>query len=211
MGSVGNPVYISETRNLYQYCLDLLPLEDTDGFDLIQDRGGERKLYEACRVKGFELRTMREESLKLKLEICGERSPVVYPYTETFARERGERFNGDCVTYKINGQEHKNIYGITLVSKKEGGTKTEMWIKRVKEKGEDIPGIIEEMTVTAQLLRDTYEYGYYGRFRITVKRLVRISDETAIDTDGAVIGPVRFYVAGTVTTEVFTSCGETIA
>jgi hypothetical protein len=39
MGAAGNPVYISETRNLYQYRLSLLPMEDTDCFDLIQDRG----------------------------------------------------------------------------------------------------------------------------------------------------------------------------
>src|SRR5215469_5056490 len=80
-GSAGKPVFISETRNLYQYRLNLLPVEDTEHFDLIQDRGngangiGLRKLFEACKVNGFELRIMREENIKLKMEICGERSP----------------------------------------------------------------------------------------------------------------------------------------
>jgi hypothetical protein len=211
MGAAGSPVYISETRNLYRYSLDLLPMEDTEHFDLIQDRGGERLVYEDCRVKGFELRVMREESLKLKLEICGERSPAAYLYTDTFERESGERFSGDCVTYRINDKEYKNIYGLTLATRKEGGTKTELWIKRVKEQGNDIPENIEELIFTAQLLRTQYENRYFGIFRITIKRLVLVCDETEVNTSGAVISPLRYYVAGTVSTEVFTSSDGGIA
>ena len=227
MGAAGNPVYISETRNLYQYQIDLLPTEDTEHFDLIQDRGasnneqltnnkegikrsGERKLFEGCRVISFELRIMRGEAIKLKLDICGERNPVIYPYADIFDKEQGERFSGDCVAYTINGSEYKNIYGITLTSKKIGGTKTELWIKRVKEQGPDIPDNIEEIVITAQLLRDRYENRFYGTFRITIKKLVFISDETEINASGAVMGPVRYYVAGTVSTEVFSSTGEII-
>ena len=208
MGSVGKPIFVSETRNLYKCELNLLPLEDTECFDLVQDRRGmsnERRLYEGCRVESFELRIMRGETIKLKLDICGDCPPRVYPYTDTFVRESGERFSGDFTSYWINGQEYKNIYGVTLVSRKEGGTKTELWIKRVLQPSFDIPEIIEELTITAQLLRDVYEFRRYGTFRITIKRLVLTSDETAIDTDGAVIGPLRYYVAGTVSTEVFES------
>jgi len=211
MGSAGLPVFVSETRNLYQYRLSLLPMEDSDCFDLVQDRGNERKLFEACRVQGFELRVMREEALKLKLDIYGERSPAIYPYTDIFKHERGERFNGNNVAYRINDKDYKNIYGVTLASKKEGGTKTELWIKRVLQPGLDVPEIIEEMTITAQLLRDVYEFRRYGMFRITIKRLVLTADETVIDTDDAVIGPLRYYVAGTVTTEVFISGSEAMA
>jgi hypothetical protein len=212
MGFSGNPVYISETRNLYKYELTLLPMEDTDCFALIQDRtsnneqlemSNKRLLYESCRVKEFELRIMRRETIKLKLDICGECAPRIYPYADTFEREQGERFNGDYVHYKINGQEYTNIYGITLVSKKEGGTKTELWIKRVLEQGSDLPGVIEEMIINAQLLRDKYEYRYYGTFRITLKRLVLVSDEINIDSAGAVMGPVRYFVAGNVNAEAF--------
>ena len=215
MGSAGHPVFVSETRNLYQYHLELLPMEDTDCFDVIQDRGsnnkdfGVRKLYEYCRVKGFELRILRGEAVKLKLDITSGCPPVVYQYTDTFERETGERFKSDFTKYHINGQEYTNIYGITLMSKKEGGTKTEILIKRAKEQGPDIPGIIEEMTITAQLLRDKYEYRYFGMFRITIKRLVLISDETNVNTADTVIGPVRYYIAGKVTTEVFSS-GEQV-
>src|SRR5215469_2078820 len=95
MGATENPVYVSETRNLYKHNLDLLPMEDTEVFDLVQDRGGERKLYEGCRVQGFELRIMREEAIKLKLEICGERPQRIYPYQDTFIKEQEERFSGD--------------------------------------------------------------------------------------------------------------------
>jgi hypothetical protein len=189
-------------------------LEDTSLFDLIQDRGavangiGARKLFEGCRVKGFELRIIRGEAVKLKLDIAGEFAPAIYPYTDTFKREHGERFSGDCAAYRINGKEYKNIYGVTLASVKEGGTKTELWVRRVLENGLDIPDIIEDFTITTRLLRDTYEARHYGTFTITLKRLVMVSDETDVDCSGAVIGPVRFHVSGTVTTEIFTS-GET--
>ena len=170
MGSAGMPVFVSETRNIYQYRLNLLPMEDTDCFDLIQDRQGkrrtygaekvkeksERRLFESCRVKGFELRIVREEAIKLKLEIQGGYPAVVYPYSEAFVTETGERFSGDGVKYHINGKEYDNIYGLTLSTIKDCGTKTEIWIKRVLNNGADIPEIIDELTITAQLLRDKY-------------------------------------------------------
>jgi hypothetical protein len=210
MGSSGLPLYVSETRNLYLYKLNLLPMEDSTRFDLVQDRGGSRKLYDGCAVTGFELRIIRGEVVKLKLDISGERQAAVYPYQDMAPTERGERFMGDKVTYRINGTEYTNIYGLTLAAKKEGGTKTELWIKRSLEQGGDLPQFIEELTVTAQLLREKYEYRHYGMFRITLKRLVLTADETAVDTADAVIGPLRYYVAGTVNAEVFTNSGEHI-
>jgi hypothetical protein len=208
MGSAGLPVYVSETRNMYRYKLNLLPAEDSTRFDLIQDRGGERRIFEGCRVNGFELRIVREQAVKLKLDIRGERPPATYPYQEIASTERGERFNGDFVIYRINGMEYKNIYGLTILAKKEGGTKTDLWIKRVLEQGPDLPEIIEELTITAQLIREKYEYRHYGMFRITLKRLVLMADETTVDCADAVIGPLRYYVAGTVIAEVFSNSGE---
>jgi len=205
MGAAGKPLFVSETRNLYRYNLDLLPMEDTECFDLIQNRGTERRLYEDCRVQGFELRILREEAIKLRLDICSERSPVAYPYTDSFERASGERFSGDCVKYQINGKEFTNIYGVTLLCKKEGGTKTELWIKRSFDTDFELPSIIEEITITAQLLRDKYECRRFGIFRITLKRLVALSDETSVNTADTVIGPLRYYVAGSVNTEVFES------
>jgi hypothetical protein len=206
MGSAGKPVYVSDTRDIYTYNLDLLPMESTDCFDFIQKRDGERLLLEACRVKGFELRVMRDEFIKLKLDVCGERPPVVYPYTDTFESEIGPYFHGDSVTYRINDKEYKNIYGITLVSKKVGGTKTEIWIKRALDDVSTLPTIIDEIVINAMLLG-----GFrYGLFRITLKRLVLVSDETEVNAVDTVIGPVRYYVAGGVKAEVFTSGGEVI-
>jgi len=89
MGSVGKASFVSETRELYHYQLKLLPLEDTERFDLIQDRGGERRVFEGCGIKGFELRCLRGEAVKLRLDICGEYPPRVYPYTDTVIREGG--------------------------------------------------------------------------------------------------------------------------
>jgi len=210
MGGADNPVFVSETRNLYLYRFDLIPTEDTKHFELIQDRKSERRLFEGCRVQGFELRVMRDEAIKLKLDIVGEYPARTYPYTDKFEREKGERFKGDCVTYKINGQENKNIYGITLVSKKQGGTKNIILIKREKNRGLDIPEVIEEMTITVQLLRDKHEYKYYGIFRITLKKLVLVSDETEINSADTVIGPLRYYISGSASTDIFNPTGELI-
>jgi hypothetical protein len=77
----GLPLFVSETRNLYLYQLNLLPMEDSTRFDLVQKRGGSRKLYESCAVTAFELRINRKEAVKLKLDISGEQPPVIYPYT----------------------------------------------------------------------------------------------------------------------------------
>jgi hypothetical protein len=209
-GCAGLPLYVSETRNLYLYRLNLLPAEDGCRFDLIQERGGSRTLYEGCAVIGFELRYNRGETVHLKLDVKGERPPAIYPYTDPLPGESGERFNGDYVTYRINGTEYRNIYGLTLSAKKEGGTRTELRIKRSLEQGGDLPEIIEELTITAQLLRDKYEYRYYGMFRITLTRLVLVSDETVIDRADGVIGPLRYYVAGMVNAEAFTNSGETL-
>ena len=222
IGAAVMPVFVSETRSIYRYSLNLLPMEDTEHFDLVQDRNGinnneqlkmnsERRLYEGCKVKGFELRIEREKAIKLKLDITSEQAPVIYPYQDVFPREKGELFNGNCVKYRINGKEYTNIYGLTLSAKKEGGTRTELWIKRVLEIGHDIPEIIDELTITAQLLRDKYEYQHYGIFIITVKRLVLTADETTVNSADTVVGPLRYYVAGTVSADVFTSDGGNIA
>ena len=223
MGSAGVSVFVSETRDLYKCQLHLLPLEDADQFDLIQDRqiknaeltmNNERRLFEGCKVKSFELRIIRGEAVKLKLDITSERPAVTYPYVDMSQSQTSEmsgtvigneRFNGDGVAYQINGKEYTNIYGVTLSSKKEGCTKTELWIKRALDTGSDIPHIIDEMIITAQLLRDTYEYRQYGTFRIILKKLVLISDETNVNSSDTVIGLLRYYVAGNISTDVFTS------
>ena len=212
LGLAGHLEFVSGTRNLYRYCIAMLPVEDTECFDLIQDRTGnrERRLFEGCGVSGFELRIMRDEVIKLKLDIRGERGPVAYPYTDTFTPEKGERFSGENVTYRINGKDYRNIYGLTLATRKEGGTKTEVWIRRCLEKEPDIPETIDELIITARLLRDKYEARHFGEFRVTVTRLVLTSDETNVNSGDTVIGPLRYYAAGAVGAEVFSSGGEAL-
>jgi hypothetical protein len=173
----------------------------------LQKRENGKWLYEGCGVKGFELRIMREETIKLKLDIAGERPPVTYSYNEMVDMETGERFNGNGVTYKINGKEYKSIYGITLTAKKDEGTKTEIWIKRTLEQGNDLPHLIDELTITAQLYREKYEYRNFGMFRLSLSHVVLNTDETVINSADAVVGPLRYYVAGKTMAEVF-SFGE---
>jgi hypothetical protein len=210
LGSVGLPLYVSETRSLYLYKLNLLPAEGGVRFGVAQERGNARKLYEGCAVAGFELRIVRDEAIQLKLDIRGEQSPAISPYMGQAKTEGGERFMGNGVSYRINGTEYSNIYGLTIATKKEGGTKTELWVKRVLEQGPDLPELIDDLTVTAQLLRGHYEYRHYGMFRFRLSRLVLKSDETVVDCADGVIGPLRYYCAGTMEAEVFTTSGETL-
>ena len=207
LGCAGAPLFVSETRNLYRRHLSLLPYEDGPRFDLIQKRGNGKWLYECCGVKGFELRIQREETIKLKLDIAGERPPVNYAYNEMAETEVRELFYGNNVSYRINGKEYKNIYGITLSAKKDEGIKQELWIKRVLQNEPDIPHLIDCLSITAQLYREKYEYRNFGMFRISFTNVVLSSEETEINASDAVVGPIRYYVAGITQAEVF-SVGE---
>jgi hypothetical protein len=149
---------------------------------------------------------MRDEYIKLKLDVFGEFPAVVLTQSQPSKMNgtvKGTHFLGENVKYQINGEECKNIYGITLVSKKEGGTKTEIWVKRALN-GNELPAVVEELLITAQLANTAF-----GLFRISLRRLVLVSDETEVNTADTVIGPIRYYVAGGVNAAVFTS-GEVI-
>jgi hypothetical protein len=203
LGEAGIPVFVSETRNLYRHELHLVPLEDGKRFELRQERGENGKRYDSCGVEGFELRIVKNEAIKLRLDVSGEHGPEIYPVTEKTEFAIGERFKEDGVRYSVNGHELRGIYGLTISVKKTPGVKMEVWIHRVLEGYADIPSAIEKLEVTAQLYRDSYELGRFGLFRLSLTRLVLMSDETAIDAADAVIGPLRYYCAGEFSAEIY--------
>jgi len=209
-GAAGRPYFVSETRNNYSCKLTLIPLEDTECFDLIQDRGNERRVFEDCRIHGFELRVENDEAIKLKLDVCGERSATSYLYTDVTERTKGERFKSDCVDYYFHGKINNFIYGITLSVKKIGGTKTEIWIKRILPIKNDLPECIDEFVIIGRLVLKNFERSNYGLFSIKLKNLVLISDETNVNAADTVIDPLRYYVSGTVSADVFTTTDEVI-
>jgi len=210
-GAAGRPYFVSETRNNYSCKLTLLPIEDTECFDLIQDRKNEQRVFEDCRIQGFEFRIENNNAIKFKLDICGERSATSYFYSDVPEKTKGERFKSDCVDYYFNEKINNFIYGITLSVKKLGGTKTEIWIKRILPKGNELPECIEEFVIKARLLSTKYECNSYGLFRITLKNLVLISDETNINSSDTVIDPLRYYVSGGVYADVYTANDEVLA
>ena len=207
-GSAGKPLYVSQTRNVYSSKLNLLPIEDTECFDLIQDRKNERRVFEDCRIQGFEFRIENDNAIKLKLDVCGERSAKTYLYTDDVDKTTGERFKSNCVDYYINGKQNHFIYGITLSVKKTGGVKTEIWIKRILPVGNELPECIDEFIIIARLLSTKYEFSNYGLFSIKLKNLVLISDETNINSSDTVIDPLRYYVSGGVSATVHTVSDE---
>ena len=207
-GSAGKSLYVSQTRNVYSSIITLLPLEDTESFDLVQDRGNKRRVFEDCKVQSFEFRIEKDHAIKLKLDVCGERAAKTYLYTNVIERETGERFKSNCVDYWINGKENHFIYGITLSVKKSGGARTEIWIKRILPKGNDLPECIDELIIIARLLSTKNDYSKYGLFSIKLKKLVLISDETNVNSSDTVIDPLRYYVSGGVCADVYTASDE---
>jgi hypothetical protein len=61
------------------------------------------------------------------------------------------------------------------------------------------------MIRTAHLVRDKYGNRYFDTFSISLKRRALVSDETEINAADTVIGPLRYYVAGGITAEVFST------
>jgi hypothetical protein len=208
LGEAGHPEFVSETRDLYRHGLFLRPFEDSAGFDLIQERES-RVIYGGCRVRDFELRIFRGEAVKLKIDIAGENGPETYPYTETAETKNTERFKEDGVRYEINGNTTGNIYGLTLTTAKKTGTHTEIRIHRILC-SEEFPPVIENLVITARLFRDHYEWRLPGTFQVKLSKLLLMADETAVDAPGAVIGPLRYYVAENIRADVFTENGENI-
>jgi hypothetical protein len=218
LGRAGAPLFVSESRNLYKHELHLWP--DCPRFDLIQQRGLERRLFEGCRVEGFELRINRGEesersgedavrAVMLRLDVAGDNPALGYPADGARAVSGGERFTEQGVRYEIDGGENRDIYGFSVAVKKAGGTRTEVRIHRVLRAEKMFPENIEGLTVTAQLYQERYGAGqqverHYGMFRIGLSRLVLMADETVIDSTGPVIGPLRYYCAGGISAEVFT-------
>jgi uncharacterized protein YrzB (UPF0473 family) len=205
-GFAHSPVFVSGTRDMHQSNLRLVPYEDSEKFDLIQDRcsgKSERQFFENCRVKSFELRIEREQSIKLKIDVDSDIAPRIYPYDDIFQKEQGEHFHSNYVVYSIDGKEYQNVYGVTIISKKENGTKTEIWIKRVLDNEKELLDYIEQLTITARLIRDKYEDNQFGRFNITLNNLVLISDETNIESSDAVMGLLRYHANKSVSADVF--------
>jgi hypothetical protein len=209
LGEAGIPVFVSETRNLFRHTIRLVPAESSPLFEVRQERGREGKRYENCKVTGFELRVMRDantdtSAIKLRIDITSEFAPGSYPVIETAELVIGERFKEDNLGYAINGNAVNGIYGFSIVTKKQAGTKTEVWIHRILG-SEELPAIVGSFTVTARLLNDGYEERHFGEFQLAFTNLVLMADETTVNSARAVIGPLRYYCAGDFSAEVFTN------
>jgi hypothetical protein len=164
---------------------------------------GKAVVYKGCRVCGFELRMFRDEAVKLKIDILGKTGPEPYQSGEKPELKEGERFREDGVMYRVNGAERTDIYGLGLRVTKDEETKAEVRIHRILWPDGELPAVIENFTLAARLFRDRYETREYGRFALRLEKLLLMADETAVDAPGAVIGPLRYYVAGEVSAEVF--------
>jgi hypothetical protein len=206
MGTAGKPAIVSDTKTLFRHTANLCNLRSAKKFDLIQDRGDRRVLFERCKVKRFELRIFRDEAIKLKIDLTSTNGGIEIG-TEPHKRheQNEERFNGNGVTYFVNGVAYKNIYGVTIRTWKDGGLCTEVRLHRILDDACSFPDIVENLDIEAKLFCNTYEGGGFGMFKLSLTRLVLMADETTVNSVGPVIGPLRYYVSGLVHCDVFTN------
>jgi hypothetical protein len=144
----------------------------------------------------------------LRLDISGDTPPEPYLPETGGGVSSAERFKENGMGYAVNGVEYNTIYGLTVTAAKRGGTKTEVRIHRIIRNGEAFSSVIESLTVTARLFRDCYERRRPGMFRLSFSKLLLMADETAVNSSGAVIGPLRYYAAGPVMAEVYSESNK---
>jgi hypothetical protein len=205
-GGCDEGVFVSETRGLYKYILTLCAVELSERFDLVKEGGTRQHVFSSCVCVGFELRIMRDNAIYAHVEIESEMRVVTNEKLKGKNEKwEEERFRELGVSYVIDGVTVKNIYGATLKVRKksDSGVKTVIEIHRVL-KEDDLPSVIEDMTITARLFRDCYEERRVGTFSIHLSKLFLMGDETNIDCMDAVIGVVSYFVTGDVNAEIFT-------
>jgi hypothetical protein len=206
MGTAGKPVIVSDTKTLFRHTAELTNLRSAKKFDLIQDRGDKRVLFERCKVKRFELRVFRDEAIKLKIDLTSANGGQEIGTEPHKRREQNEeRFNGNGVNYFVNGVAYRNIYGVTIRTWKDGGLCTEVRLHRILDNSHSFPDIVESLDIEAKLFCNTYEGGGFGMFKLSLANLVLMADETTVNSVGPVIGPLRYYVGGLVHCDVFTN------
>jgi hypothetical protein len=215
-GDVKAKSFVSETRNLYRTQIDLCAADIAGRFALIEQCGNTTKEYPDCVCSGFELRIRRGEAVKAHLDIDSNRPMSSEQLAmsndegngkkekgkKAVGQDGGERFKGAVVRYLVDGVYFDNIYAATLSVKKEGGCKTQLILNRVMEKT-DLPEHITFLHIPLVLFREKYEERSFGRFMIILNDLFLISDGTEVNTADAVIGGLRYVVAGTVMAEVY--------
>jgi len=208
-GDVKTAFFVSGTQNMYQTDIKLCGADISKRFTLVEEWGNTKKEYADCVCSGFEIRIHREEALKAHLDIdsdkpmSSEQLAMSNEKDEKALRfDGGERFKEVGVSYFIDGKFYYSIYAATLCVNKTGGCKTELLVNRVLEK-EDLPEHIDLLDISARMFREQYEERRYGTFHITLFNLDLISDETAVNSADAVIGPLHYAVSGSVNAAVY--------
>jgi hypothetical protein len=200
-GGIGEAVFVSGSRHLYRRHLVLKPYQDCGAFDLIQHRGGEGRLFGGCFVRSFSLRINKGEALKVRIDVGSSVGWVSHNGQGAEGTE-GERFKEDGVTYKINGAVTKDIYALKANFSRGGSVSAEVFIHRVLKEA-DLPDVIDAFEIDCLLMRDCYEERRFGRFSVRFERLLKMADETVVDCADGLIGPVRYFCTGGISSEIF--------
>jgi hypothetical protein len=204
-GEIDGGVFVTETRGLYRYQLNMKPAGLTESFSIIEEWGMSRKLYADVVVKSFELRVHREENVMARFDVEGNTKAIITTRIAEGVKPRTlppERFNENGNVYTIDGITCNSIYAITLSCEKSHSLKTQIVLHRILQ-SDELPAHINEFRGEFMLFRDKYEAREFGRFSITLRGLDLVSDETIVSSADAVIGPLRYWVSGGVTAECF--------
>jgi hypothetical protein len=192
-------------------------LKKSPGFDLIQERGNGRKVYEGWSVWDFELRCIRSRyaegyaPIRLKLELRGGKvtEGVSLPAFSDKEKSPGDApdilYSVNGLRYEIDGTETGGIYGFSIKTRRDGTPKVFVRLHRILGQNE-LPPVIEKLIITARVRKG----GEFGLFKIHLEKLLLAADETTVNSADKVIGPLRYYAAGSITADVFSRYADVV-
>jgi hypothetical protein len=199
-------MFVSGTRDIYQYRFVLCASDSAMRFYLHEMGGETEKVYPDCVCAGFELRIERDEAVKVHIDIDGGGRAETFNAVPAVKKTANiERFNERGAEYFIDGKKYNSIYRFVLSCDKKNGCRTEVLIYRYLTTDNEPPAFIENLTIRANLFRDMYGENQHGKFAVTLTDLRLLSDDTEVCAADAVIGGLRYSVGGVAFVDAFMS------
>lgn len=208
-GKEAEPQLVSETRSLWRHDLALDYRAAGISFDAVSDRVFRIRRIRELSPLGWELRVHCGDAIDFKLDAQGEHpveegeaSLLVPLQDEEFFRESGTLLS-------VNGTVATSAYGAYVTVARGASCRTEIRIQRKASSEDDhlFGARIETLELDARLYRDEYEERHKGRFVIRATDLLLFSEDAKPDSASAIVGPLRYIVAGELTAEVYTRDG----
>jgi hypothetical protein len=165
-------------------------------FDVLHCTDTERRLYEGCKVKGFEVKAKIDEAdvktpVMVSLDVGGAPNSVELAGGGTASPGEGMAFLESNIRYEADEKEVLSVYGFSLHLTKEKRERIELKLWRVLGRRE-IPEVINNFTIMGTF----HEGDVFASFQIHIGRLLLLTEDVAAC-------PLRYYAAGGCHAEVW--------